>query len=34
MQVNAEKEVSQIGIAQLSNEVPVCNFTILQLTQK
>ena len=28
MQVKVEKDVSQISIAQLCNEVPVCNFTV------
>ena len=34
MQVKVEKDVSQIGTAQLFNEVPVCHFTGLKLIQK
>ena len=34
MQVKVEKDVSQIGIAQLCHEVPVFNFTMLQLSQE
>ena len=32
--MKVEKDVSEIGIAQLCNEVPVCTVTMLYLTPK